>query len=1100
MNNNDSDDESNLSIDSDVAFAFVNFDGVDFGTDDENEEDHDKNEDKKEKVTSSSTNNGRKESLNRTDEQVPADNNKNIQTDEPVQITHQGDTLENQKNMMDKLLFDGCKSLSVSYEMNNDKNSTTMQQSESKQNSNLVTFNKVTSQPCVLSKEDELALVVEARLLSSDCTNVSPIDDCNSGTGESDVNLRIHAMSQQICNGEFIDVLDGPTANILFNADDKMPIKRTEISVVQRIRNMVMKYCTTTAKCVEVELLAIAAFNLFLQVNYTGPSLYHGGVARPGKDDPVKAISNINPHGIFLDQLQVSQTSQKAREVSKDTTQEEKDLKEDRIVEPPVDVKFQNAVLAELSVDGEWPCPVSKYPYFFLLARSILLTLADPNMPDWSHSFQSIDNGNATQIVIRKDSSSSVQFTEASKEFVACSIHLSTSQLWSARAAVAHVRLLQADDPSTLSLWNEVKGMFERCKAKFCDKENHKNESDRERASKVLLEYGLSEHHFDVNKKGKTFFEESLQYANLDVQVTGAEGRRTKYQKKATAQMLVRAKPTVDSTKINASNNNEKTHKVGKQFIDHQDETILLDKVKYVEEDDNTHFELSILQQTVLLALCLDVKNKNPMDGLTAEEMGAFLERVLQQHDDWMVYATGLLERAWLECERNHTRERAILQIQALVDQHTNRLTLTQSTFQAAVEDSAPPQDRLKHIHYIVYPPRWSAMRDLAERYAKMGIVTSAAEIFEDIELWDEVVECYRRAGKEHKAEEVIRTRLEVVETPRMWSALGDITKDPTCYERALECSKGKYSGAYVALGKHFADKGDFEKAAKFYKEAVIVKPLSPHVWFQLGAISMRLEDWPTALQAFTEVVQQEPEEGDAWANVAAIHMHNREPSEAYPALVESLKLNRNNWRVWISKLYTCMDLKKYDEAIQACQVIMDLKSKRNASEGIPFMEEKVIRGIVGGVVSNYEQAKKSQDVSAIDSAKRSVTRVRDLLSGLTSTMKSEPWLHETSAFFHESVGCDDLALESLMMEYRAIQSIRGWETDSAACPKLCQVVSQIAELKLREGDPQEMKKFKLLVVSVINKIKAAYFDQSKIPTKHIEDLEIIIDRVKDKI
>lgn len=46
-----------------------------------------------------------------------------------------------------------------------------------------------------------------------------------------------------------------------------------------------------------------------------------------------------------------------------------------------------------------------------------------------------------------------------------------------------------------------------------------------------------------------------------------------------------------------------------------------------------------------------------------------------------MIYSTALLERAWLECETSNRRERAIIQIQALVDQHGNRLTITQSTF-----------------------------------------------------------------------------------------------------------------------------------------------------------------------------------------------------------------------------------------------------------------------------------------------------------------------------------------------------------------------------------------------------------------------------------
>lgn len=1081
---NESDNESILSEDSDVAFAYVDFKGVDFGSDESN------------KKTNNDDDDQNCESMDDTKNIVTSHNDNEVSgCDENTKgnIINSNEQNDSNSNILDKILLDSSKLISDhgmdDIRKNNDEISSSQHYESQSSRNNLVTFTKVIAEPSILNKGDELALDVERTILASDCTeSISDDDNIHDGNETlSEVHDRIKTMAKQICNGDYIDVLGGPSVDALIQTIQN-PDFGENISVSQRIREMVMRYCTTTSKCVEVELLAIAAFNLFLQVNYTGPSLHHGGVARPGKEERVHSLSNINPHPVFASQLQVS-----TNEESKNENQGDSNLDE-----PKVDAAFQNAVLAELSVDGEWPCPVCKYPYFLLVARSIFLTLADPNRPDWSHSFVNHSkNNNLDQITIRKDASSSVYFSMPSVAFVGNTQHLSSCQLWSARATVAHIRLLQADEPSSLNLWTEAKTMFEVCKTKFCDESKFKDEADRQRASKLLLEYGLSEHHFDVNKKGKPLFEEALKYANLDVEVTGAQGRRTKYQQDSTAQMLVRAKPTVQNESVNKADNNEN---IGKQFIDHQDETILLDKIKYVEDDDNVHFELSILQQTILLALCLDVKNKNPMDGLTAEEMGAFLERVLQQHDDWMVYATGLLERAWLECERNHTRERAILQIQALVDQHTNRLTLTQSTFQAAVEDSAPPQDRLKHIHYIVYPPRWSALKDLAERYAKMGIVTSAAEIFEEIELWDEVVECYRRAGKEHKAEEVVRSRLAIVETPRMWAALGDITKDSSYYERALEVSKGKYSGAYVALGKHFSDKGDFNKAAKYFHEAVIIKPLSPHVWFRLGAISMRINDWSTALQAFTEVVQQEPEEGDAWANVAAIHMHNRQPSEAYPALLESLKLNRNNWRVWVSKLYTCMDLKKYDEAIQACQVLIDLKSKRNASEGIPFLEERVIRGIVGGVISVYKEATMSEDAPAIDSAKRSVTRVRELLTKLTSTMKSEPWLYEISAFFHESVGCDDLALENLMMEYRSIQSIRGWETDSVACPKICQVILQISELKLRDNDSGELKKFKFLVKGVINKIKAAYFDESKLPTNILDDLNKIIERVGDKI
>ena len=63
-------------------------------------------------------------------------------------------------------------------------------------------------------------------------------------------------------------------------------------------------------------------------------------------------------------------------------------------------------------------------------------------------------------------------------------------------------------------------------------------------------------------------------------------------------------------------------------------------------------------------------------------------------------------------------------------------------------------------------------------------------------------MECYRIAGKSNKAEEVVRARLADNETPRMYAALGDLTKDPKFFERSLELSHGKYYDSHIALGK----------------------------------------------------------------------------------------------------------------------------------------------------------------------------------------------------------------------------------------------------------------------------------------------------------
>ena len=1080
---NGSDDDSSLSDDSDVAFALMDFAGVDFGDEEKIEEENVDIEVKPENKSDSLA-------------KVP----------EPSLIPQtERKTYSNPTKDANDALLEGAKNLM------NDKIDIAKESTSEKLISSLPTtivFDRISAIDVDLNEEDKCAIAEEKHILLADCY-VGDLDnkDCPSESNtDFDTVQRIRESSKLLSEGNYLEILNGPTAENLFECDVINP--ENSLSVAQRIRHCTLRYCTTVAKCVEVELLAAAGLNIFMQCNYTGPSLHHGGVSRPGKqEDTYETLRAVNPHPLFTSQLKVTPV-----EYSKVDD-------EDKQKEPPVDASFHNSVLTDLSADGEWPCPVCKYPYFLLLARSILLTLADPNRPDWTQSLvEKTDKENEHKIVIRQIGSC-YEYEPPSEHFVSCAQKLSCAQIWSARATVAHSRLLQGDE-SSVTLWNEAKGVFDSCVSRYCENIGiGVNSKERILASKVLLEYGLAEHHFDKEKKGKPFFKRALAFSDLDVEVTGAEGKRTKYQQKATAQMLVRAKPSSrgqdDSTVV------DKT-KISDQEVKFEEDTILLERVKYEEDDDNVHFQLSLLHQTILLALCLDVKNDNPMDGLTGEQMGAYLERVLQQHDDWMVYATGLLERAWLESEKNHTRERALFQLQALADQHTNRLTLTQSTFQSAVEDSAPPQERLKNIHYIVYPPRWQALRDLAERYAKIGIVTSAAEMFEEIELWDEVVECYRRAGKEKKAEEVVRKRLSEAETPKMWAALGDITGEKAHYEKALHLSNGRYSDAHVALGKYYADKEELEKAAEQFKLAVYIKPLSPQIWFRLGALSMRLEDWDTALRAFTEVVEQEPEEGDAWANVAAIHMHNKNPGEAYPALnevskhtifkvneyfsfltlfllLQSIKLNRNNWRVWVSKVYSCMDLQKYDEAIQGCFVLIDLKAKRNESEGVPPIEEKVVRAIVNASVSHYNSALKSNDTPAIDSSKRTLSRVRDLISRIQQTSK-ESWLFEVSAFFNECIGRSDQAVGDLMKEYRSLVSFRGWETDSSMLPRICRVLSQILEIHLEDGDLAALKKLKFLVNGVIKKVNAAYFDATKLPSASIDALQRIQKNVESKL
>ena len=1077
VNGNESD-----SDDSDVAFAYMDFGGVDFG--DEGDDDDV---------------NGDSDVVNISDTDKPAGN-----------VGDEGRNGNDCKNDVSPSVpvFDKGANLNF-YTSQSDAGSSKAQNTDSNANS----FNIVPDSNLVLGENDEFLLGIEKeRLLPHPLS--WKVESVNAAFGDARSELsNAKRLLELLENGQYADILRSQTAHDLFGTEcygnDELSDK---LSMTEQIKSKILTYFATNAssenvisKCLELELLGIAALNLFLQLNYCGPSMDRGIKPEEGEVS-THPLDGINPHGMFESLAKKENQMPPSASVLPITLSATTPISEEEetetvavpLRETNTTHHFHNTVLSEMTVDGEWPFQVCVAPYFLLLARSILSTLAEPTTP--LRCWSSVTQSSCVEDALADIGSSASLFAAGAS-------YLSSTSHWNARAIVAHRRLISTrrdddDGEACPTLWKEAERTFLRCIDEFCENKAAFEDQDRNSfvASTIMLEWGLAQHHFRRSGRGKASFNKALEYSKLEVEVTGAEGVRTKYQTKMTAQYLVRAKPSMvvaDDSEADAMNKAN----IEKQMIKHDDvsdDALLLEKIRFENDDDNVHFNLSILDQSILLALCLDVKNDNPMDGLTGTQMFAYLARVLNQHDDWMVYATGLLERAWLECERTHGRERAILQIQALADQHSNRLTLTQSTFKSVEEDSAPAQDRLRHLHGIVYPPRWDMLRDLAERYAKLGIVTSAAELFEEIELWDDVVECYRIAGKSNKAEEVVRARLAEIETPSMYAALGDITKDPQYFKRSLEISNGKYYDSHVALGKYYFDKGEMKDALKYFLDALEIKPLLPAVWFRVGTISMQLREWDTALKAFTEVVQQEPEEGDAWANVAAIHIHRRNPAEAYPALLESLKQNRNNWRVWHSKLYTCIDLKKYDEAIQACIELIHLKARRNESEGVEPLEEKCVRAIVGGTVRKYQEAREAKDEIGIDSSKRTLIRVRALLDKIESSTKIESWFYEVSAHFNEELGWEEECFNDWMKEYRTLNSSKGWEEDAYKVYKMVNLMKDISRYHKRSGTRESVTKAKFLLNGVVKKIRSAYNYTE--PSKGAEELDALLVEVNQML
>ncbi|KAH9707047.1 TPR REGION domain-containing protein [Citrus sinensis] len=107
--------------------------------------------------------------------------------------------------------------------------------------------------------------------------------------------------------------------------------------------------------------------------------------------------------------------------------------------------------------------------------------------------------------------------------------------------------------------------------------------------------------------------------------------------------------------------------------------------------------------------------------------------------------------------------------------------------------------------------------------------------------------------------------------------SLGDVTNNDACYEKALEVSNDKSARAkltylYVnrrSLARSAYNRREYETSEILWEAAMAVNSLYPDGWFALGAAALKARDVEKALDGLTRAVQLDPDNGEAWNNIA---------------------------------------------------------------------------------------------------------------------------------------------------------------------------------------------------------------------------------------
>ena len=197
---------------------------------------------------------------------------------------------------------------------------------------------------------------------------------------------------------------------------------------------------------------------------------------------------------------------------------------------------------------------------------------------------------------------------------------------------------------------------------------------------------------------------------------------------------------------------------------------------------------------------------------------------------------------------------------------------------------------------------------------------------------------------------------------------------------------------------------------------------------------------------------------------------------------------------MWVNHLYTCLDLEKYDDAIQTCAELLNLRARKSSSESVPLPEEKCVRAVVGGALRRDREARATGDGPASASSRRTLARVQELLDRLKSAVTSEVWIYEVSAYFHQAVGLREGALDDLMKEYRRLQST-DWARDPATTSRMNNVVHAIVGAYKAEGTGASALKGKLLVNGALKKLRAAAGEAE--PPAEVREMEALLSELE---
>ena len=336
-------------------------------------------------------------------------------------------------------------------------------------------------------------------------------------------------------------------------------------------------------------------------------------------------------------------------------------------------------------------------------------------------------------------------------------------------------------------------------------------------------------HFFDISRI-KKHVNKATELAEMSVTETGLLGKRTKWQEKAVAQLTLDIQVQTEDELIDNEINSDLPQDLK------LDDEVRLDKIAFTVQPEERI--LTATKSAVILSEFFLLKKSQPQDSILSEELMPYLNAVLSnKFTNWCLKSIALLERTKLEKDNKRSIERALMQIQTLVDKFY---------FQPK------KHSRMEMVYATQPPPFWVLETELVNILVSVGSTKTALDIALKLQLWDEVITCYHLLELRHKAAEVIKDQIaKDGESATLLCMLGDATDDPDHYQKAIEISNSRSARAFRSVGTYYFNRKDYEKAEENYCKSLALNSFQLKILLRHGFSAMQIKAWDRAAKSY---------------------------------------------------------------------------------------------------------------------------------------------------------------------------------------------------------------------------------------------------------